>query len=296
MLLKIVAFMDDPQRRVKDLDDIRGLLPEYEAESDRLFSDVVLDAALEDVGLAPAFLLGTDLRKLCSPEESEIVRAFLAAMNEDNPAWMSFVRARGVGDQIDEDARDQLKTLRRGFEENAKSLRELQERRPADAAPCLERLREPSLQKFAQLGCSLELGHGIEPFERAREGVGQAPHGSCRELGVFRLEILVMDLGQQALGSVQLTIDEGRVENQLRLGVGDLRLLPVFDLALHRLEVPLDAVHTYRERVDQVEALAVLGQDWREIAAEGHIRADKHADADRQSQPQRFVVRVADAD
>jgi predicted nucleotidyltransferase len=26
MLLKIVAFMDDPQRRVKDLDDIRGLL------------------------------------------------------------------------------------------------------------------------------------------------------------------------------------------------------------------------------------------------------------------------------
>jgi len=26
MLLKIVAFMDDPQRRTKDLDDIRGLL------------------------------------------------------------------------------------------------------------------------------------------------------------------------------------------------------------------------------------------------------------------------------
>src|SRR5260370_22155584 len=77
-----------------------------------------------------------------------------------------------------------------------------------------------------------------------------------------------MDLGQQALGSVQLTIDEGRVENQLRLGVGDLRLLPVFDLALHRLEVPLDAVHTYRERVDQVEALAVLGQDRREHAGD----------------------------
>jgi predicted nucleotidyltransferase len=29
MLLKIVAFMDDPQRRVKDLDDIRGLLTQY---------------------------------------------------------------------------------------------------------------------------------------------------------------------------------------------------------------------------------------------------------------------------
>jgi predicted nucleotidyltransferase len=40
MLLKIVAFMDDQQRRVKDLDDIRGLLVQYEADSERLFSDV----------------------------------------------------------------------------------------------------------------------------------------------------------------------------------------------------------------------------------------------------------------
>jgi hypothetical protein len=40
-----------------------------------------------------------------------------------------------------------------------------------------------------------------------------------------------------------------------------LRLLPVFDLVLHRLEVALNAVHTYGEGVDQVEALAVLGQD-----------------------------------
>ena len=37
MLLKIVAFMDDPQRRVKDLDDIRGLLTQYESDSERLF-------------------------------------------------------------------------------------------------------------------------------------------------------------------------------------------------------------------------------------------------------------------
>jgi hypothetical protein len=82
--------------------------------------------------------------------------------------------------------------------------------------------------------------------------------------GVFWLEIQVMDLGQQALGSVHVGIDEGRVEDQLRLGVGELRLLPELDLALHRLEVSLNAVHTYGEGVDQVEALAVLGQDRRE--------------------------------
>jgi len=115
MLLKIVAFMDDPQRRVKDLDDIRGLLTQYEADSERLFSDVVIDAGLADFGLATAFLLGIDLRGLCTLEEAGIVNAFLVAINENNPAWMSFVRARGVGDHVEEDARAQLEAFQQGF-------------------------------------------------------------------------------------------------------------------------------------------------------------------------------------
>jgi predicted nucleotidyltransferase len=120
MLLKIVAFMDDQQRRIKDLDDIRGLLVLYEADSDRVFSDVVIDAELEDFGLAPAFLMGLDLRTLCNDEEVQIVHAFLETTNnEDNPAWMAFVRARGVGDHVEEDARNQLETFRRGFDQNA---------------------------------------------------------------------------------------------------------------------------------------------------------------------------------
>jgi hypothetical protein len=73
MLLKIVAFMDDPQRRVKDLDDIRGMLLQYEADSERIFSDVVIDAALQDFGLAPAFLMGLDLRALCADDDAQIV-------------------------------------------------------------------------------------------------------------------------------------------------------------------------------------------------------------------------------
>src|SRR5271169_2232803 len=85
MLLKIVAFMDDPQRRVKDLDDIQGLLTQYEADSERIFSDVVIDAGLADFGLAPAFLMGLDLRALCADDDAQIVYTFLEAMNEANP-------------------------------------------------------------------------------------------------------------------------------------------------------------------------------------------------------------------
>ena len=118
MLLKIVAYMDDQQRRAKDLEDIRGLLVEYEADSDRIFSDMIIEADLEDYGLAPAFLIGLDLRALCSDEEVQVVHSFLEAMTEDNPTWMIFVRARGVGDHVEEDARKQLDTFRRGFDEN----------------------------------------------------------------------------------------------------------------------------------------------------------------------------------
>jgi hypothetical protein len=38
------------------------------------------------------------------------------------------------------------------------------------------------------------------------------------------------------------------------------------DLTLHRLRVPLDAVHSDRERIDEIEAFGVFGQDWGEIA------------------------------
>lgn len=108
--------MDDQHRRAKDLEDIRGLLVEYEADSERVFSDIVLDADLEDYGLAPAFLMGLDLRALCNDEEAQIVHSFLEAMTEDSPTWMTFVRARGVGDHVEEDARKQLDTFRRGFD------------------------------------------------------------------------------------------------------------------------------------------------------------------------------------
>jgi hypothetical protein len=44
-----IAFMDEPGRRAKDLQDIRRLLEGYESENqDRIFSVEVIDANLED--------------------------------------------------------------------------------------------------------------------------------------------------------------------------------------------------------------------------------------------------------
>ena len=83
MLLKIIAFMDDPQRRRKDLFHIRALLSRYQADSDRVFTDAIIVAELE-YSLASAFLLGIDLRKLCTGEETEVVRRFVALVEDED--------------------------------------------------------------------------------------------------------------------------------------------------------------------------------------------------------------------
>jgi hypothetical protein len=53
-----------------------------------------------------------------------------------------------------------------------------------------------------------------------------------------------VDVGQETLRSIEPAVDKSRVENQLGPLVGDLRLTPVLDLALHRLKVWLDTVHS----------------------------------------------------
>ena len=72
-LLKIIAYVDDPYRRAKDLQDIRIVLRRYEQESDRLFSDAVFDAELPDFEFANAFLLGLDMRALATGDDARFV-------------------------------------------------------------------------------------------------------------------------------------------------------------------------------------------------------------------------------
>lgn len=115
MLLKIVSFMDDPARRAKDMEVIRGLLSNYESgNNERIFSDEVIATNL-DFNFVPAFLLGADLRRLSNQEETAVVTTFLQAMDEKPPLWMAFVRAHSIGDTPEEDAHAQLEAFRKGF-------------------------------------------------------------------------------------------------------------------------------------------------------------------------------------
>lgn len=79
----------------------------YEEDSERIFSDVVLDANLTDFSLANAFLLGIDLRSLCTLDELVVVREFVNAIRDEaKSAWPAFVRAEpNAGESAEEQAR-----------------------------------------------------------------------------------------------------------------------------------------------------------------------------------------------
>ena len=109
-LLKIIAYVEDPHRRAKDLQDIRLVLGRYEAASNRLFSDEVFDAGLPDFEMANAFLLGRDLRALATTEDSTYVEKFLDRL-------LSLEEGAGAyeDDFTAEVFRHQIRGLRKGF-------------------------------------------------------------------------------------------------------------------------------------------------------------------------------------
>lgn len=77
-LLKIVAWLEAPHRRAKDLEDIRLLMRRYKHDSEELFSDDVFDAELTDFDLANALLLGRDLGRIAGPEAASAIERFIA--------------------------------------------------------------------------------------------------------------------------------------------------------------------------------------------------------------------------
>ena len=116
-LLKMVAFLDDVHRREKDLLDIRDLFHLYAVDSDREFSDEVFEAKLSDISLAPAFLLGMDLRSICRPDESTLVGRFTSVVSKEGTwEFEAFRRAaRFSGNRTEEALRAEVEAFRKGF-------------------------------------------------------------------------------------------------------------------------------------------------------------------------------------
>ena len=101
------------------------MLSSYEEASERIFSDVVLDAKLADFSLANAFLIGMDLRSLCELDELLVVREFVKMVgDESKPAWVAFVRAGlHAGERDEEKARTQLDAFTKGLNQGSRARR-----------------------------------------------------------------------------------------------------------------------------------------------------------------------------
>jgi len=84
-LLKTIAWMDDPDKRDKDLDDIVFMLTNYLSEFDeRKFTSAIMDNNI-NFEMATAFILGMDLGNIIGSSEEEILSAFINRVkgNED---------------------------------------------------------------------------------------------------------------------------------------------------------------------------------------------------------------------
>ena len=119
-LLKMVAYLDRPHARQRDLQDLAYLLHEYVADDDpRRWAEPVLDAGLrfEDVA---AFLLGQDLRTLLDAAERAAVGRFLTKAQDEGDAHATRQHLLRLGPPIWNEEEQRLTALlcavRRGLE------------------------------------------------------------------------------------------------------------------------------------------------------------------------------------
>lgn len=115
-LLKVVAYLDDPHRRAKDLEDIHSLLKSYERESDRMFSDAVFAADLSDVEFVPAFLLGVDLALFCRGSERAVIERFLDTMSDpESVPFLSLLRYEGRLEPSEQQLESRFRAFTKGL-------------------------------------------------------------------------------------------------------------------------------------------------------------------------------------
>lgn len=117
-LMKMIAYLDNPYERQKDLQDVALILAHYEPGDSRRFSDDVIDAHL-DYDAVGAYCMGQDLQRLWSPEERNLVERFMAQVNDERTnAYHLFQQqmAPSLNDDPAPQVRMLLTALKLGFQ------------------------------------------------------------------------------------------------------------------------------------------------------------------------------------
>jgi predicted nucleotidyltransferase len=115
-LLKISSYLDNPNAREKDLQDLGTLLLRYDPPDEERFAEDVLAAGLE-YETVPPYLIGKRLAALCSVEEAQIVSQLLAELKNTESRAFNFVTS--ATGNIDERAIALIDAFSRGFQSQA---------------------------------------------------------------------------------------------------------------------------------------------------------------------------------
>jgi len=120
-LLKVVAYMDRPAARSKDLGDLIDAFTRYEEESDRRFElfDVSVDSLPLRFEEAGAYLLGTDVAALAAPKTRSVIQAFLAGLTDEysRPIGQALMEEKRTGsDERRAEVWRLFRVFREGFE------------------------------------------------------------------------------------------------------------------------------------------------------------------------------------
>jgi predicted nucleotidyltransferase len=113
-LLKIVAYMDDPHGRSKDLEDLGRLMEQYELEGERRFGEEVFEAGA-DFESAGAFLLGLDVGRLCTGGEVKIVGNLIATLQDDSQPALRLLGRGRVEESVIEERQRRIEAFAAGF-------------------------------------------------------------------------------------------------------------------------------------------------------------------------------------
>jgi predicted nucleotidyltransferase len=120
-LLKVVAYMDRPAARSKDLGVLIDAFTRYEEESARRFElfDVSVDSVPLQFEEAGAYLLGTDAAALAARKTRSVIQAFLAGLTDEysRPIGQALMEEKRTGnDERRAEVWRLFRVFREGFE------------------------------------------------------------------------------------------------------------------------------------------------------------------------------------